>query len=686
MKLYINFIKIHFLYASIGLLVFIGCTNTTPSKKTNTSDTDSIETWIQQSKSRRLTREQRMQALKKAYEESVIKKVDSEKIKYFSKIAIEAELLNSDVLFKEVNFKNLSLAIKLQDTFKIGDAHWNYGSYYQKKEVIDSAYYHYHKAYESFKVVKHPLYTANMLYNLGFIQGRIKDYTGAEISLYEAIAIFNKLNRPLNLYRCYNYLGIIYNNLEEFDRSIYYHNKALEYLEQVEENRKGTYREWSLSNIGLVYQKQKDYKRAIYHFEKALNNSNLKLRDIHFYARLKDNIAYTHFLSGDTLNLKEDLKYPLFLRDSLHYISGIVISKRHLSEFFAFKFDTVKAVKLATEAFALAEQVDNNRDELETLLLLSKVDKKKSAKYLAEYVHLNDSLQIEERKTRNKFTRIRFETDEYIEETEKLSQERILISVGAIFVIAMLSFAYFLRVQTAKNKELVFEREQQKSNEEIFSLMLKQQSKLEEGRMKERHRISADLHDGVLGKIFGTRLGLGFLDIKGGEETIEKHQSYIDELQHIEKEIRAISHELKNEILSSKEDFFIIIEDLINKKSELGTLKYTFDYDKSIDWDEINDAIKINYYRILQEALQNIIKYAKATEVAISIELEESNINLKITDNGSGFNLKSKRKGIGLKNMLSRTNNIHGIFKINSKISKGTTIFVSSPLQKSKYE
>ncbi|MFD1293008.1 tetratricopeptide repeat protein [Lutibacter holmesii] len=659
----------------------MGCSEDVKENDLVDSKIDNTDVWLAQSKSRKLTIEERKKALEKAFEAAESKKSDTLKSYYFSKIAFEAELLNNDPLFKKVNLDNLSLATKLQDTFKIGDAHWNYGSYYQKKEVIDSAYYHYHKAYESFKSIKHELYTANMLYNLGFIQGRIKDYTGSEISLIEAIAIYKKLDRPRNLYRCYNYLGIVYNNLEEFDRSIYYHNKAIEYLEKVKEVDKRNFKEWSLSNIGLVYQKQRNYESAIESFESAIENSDLKKNDLNFYARLRDNIAYTNFLNADTTDVEKEFKYALKIRDSLKNISGVVISNRHLSEFYAAKYDTVKAVQFGIEAYNLAEQVDNNRDKLETLLLLSKVNKPKSHIYLAEYVHLNDSLQIEERKTRNKFTRIRFETDEYIEATEKLTQERILILIGAVFLLSILSFAYFLRAQRAKTKELLFEREQQKANEEIFSLMLKQQSKLEEGRMKERHRISADLHDGVLGKIFGTRLGLGFLNIKGDTETIEKHQVYIDELQNIEKEIRTISHELKNEILSSKEDFFKIIEDLIKQKSKLGVFEYEYIYDSTINCDEISDDVKINYYRITQEALQNIIKYSEANHVKIMFKLKNNNLKLVIKDNGIGFDVEGKRKGIGLKNMVSRTQNINGIFEIKSKLNKGTTISVESPMQ-----
>jgi len=662
------------------LIVALACNKVVEDKKLESTKKDSVETWIQQSKSRKLTVEERRKALKKAYEAAESEKSDSIKNNYYSKIALEAEYLNNDPLFKKVNFENLKLATKLKDTLKIGDAHWNYGSYYQEKEVIDSAYFHFHKAYESFKSIRHELHTANMLYNLGYIQGRIKDYTGSEISLIEAITIYKKLNRNLKLYRCYNHLGLIYYNLGEFDRAIFSHNKALDYLKEVE--NKGNYKVWSLNNLGLVYQKLKDYEKANDFFKKALDNRTLKEIDINFYARLKDNIAYTKFLSGDTLNIINNLNYALKIRDSLRVFSGTVISKRHLSEFYAYKLDTLTAVKYANEAYGLAKEVENNRDKLETLLLLSKVDKQKANIYLAEYVHLNDSLHIEERKIRNKFTRIRFETDEYIEETEKLSEQKILISLGAFVTILILSLAYYIRVQNAKNKELLFEKEQQKSNEEIFSLMLKQQAKLEEGRMTERHRIAQDLHDGVLGKIFGTRLGLGFLNLSGDDETIEKHQAYVDELQNIEKEIRTISHELKFEILSSKENFSKIIEDLIIQKCTLGAFGYEFNCDAEIDWNEINDEIKINFYRIIQEALQNIIKYANAKNIIINIELEDNNtLKLNIKDNGIGFDPKSKRKGIGLKNMQSRANNLKGNFSIHSEINSGTHILVSCTIQ-----
>jgi signal transduction histidine kinase len=675
----ISFFKVSLFFVAIVLVW--SCENPKLlTKGKSQSEIDSISYWVNQTNSSKLAAAQKKKFLEKAFENTVAIQSDSLKNKYLGEIAIQAEYLNIDELFKKANKESLITATRVRDLVNIGSAHWNYGNFYTDAELIDSAYYHFNKAYENFEEVKHDYWAGKMLYNMAFIQGRLKDYTGSEILIFEAISKFEKLNRYDRLYDCYNYLGLIYMELEELDKSIFYNTKALDFLSKVKNKR--SYKEGSLNNLGLTYRKKKEYNKAIQNFEKAITNRNLKKVNANLYARLIDNIAYTKFLNGDTTDVFKNLNYAISIRDSLKDHSGMAISKRHLSEFYAANRDTIKAIELANEAFEMADLVDNNRDKLETLLLLSKVDKENSNKYLSEYVHLNDSLYIEERKIRNKFTRIRFETDEYIEETEKLSEQNIFIIIGSVLSLLLLAFAYIVRVQRARNKELIFEREQQKSNEEIVTLMRKQQSKLEEGRLKERHRISEDLHDGVLSKIFGTRLGLGFLNVKGNDETIEKQKFYIDELQNIEKEIRTISHELKSEILASEENFSKIIKDLVSDKSKIGNFEYRFESDKNINWDNLDDAIKVNFYRIIQEALQNIIKYARASFVEIRIELRSENIILDIKDNGTGFNIARKRNGIGLKNMRSRAAKLNGFFQIESKPKKGTHIFVECPLLK----
>ena len=160
----------------------------------------------------------------------------------------------------------------------------------------------------------------------------------------------------------------------------------------------------------------------------------------------------------------------------------------------------------------------------------------------SRYIKLSDSLQDVERSTRNKFARIEFETDEILSQKNNIEAEKkkisiqlwviVTLSVGLLLLIVM---AYITKSQHSKNKALQFEREQQKANEEIYRLMLSQQSVIDEARQNEKKRISQELHDGIMSKLTSTRLNLFILGKKNDEETIQKCLNYIAQIQDIEK-------------------------------------------------------------------------------------------------------------------------------------------------------
>ncbi|MDO9594288.1 MAG: tetratricopeptide repeat protein, partial [Lutibacter sp.] len=465
------------LYKPVFQLFFLGLivsaiTSCNPANQNTGAklvEVDSVSVWIQNAKNSSIDLEVRKQGLYKAYQRNKFQKNDSVKNSNLAKIAYEGYQLKDSVFFLKTNREAQKLSMKLRDTFGIADTHWSYGMYYLEKELNERAYYHYYEAYKNFQVIKHDFFAGKMLYNMAIIQQDAKDYAGSEVLTFQAISIFKKLKKYDDLYRCYNLLGTVFKHMQEYNKAIMYHTEALENLENVKQ--KGTFKESSLNNLGLVYQNKGDYKKANSYFNKALENHNLKIQDINLYSKLIDNIAYTKFLSGDTVNVLQDYHKSLRIRDSLGYISGVITSKLHLAEFYAKYKDLDKAVVNAEAAHKLAKEVNNNRDVLASLLLLSKLDSKNAPYYFKNYATLSDSLQIEERKIRDKFTRIRFETDEYIEKTEMLSAQKMKISVGSFVALLILSLLYFLKVQRTKNKELLFEKEQQKSNEEIYSLM-----------------------------------------------------------------------------------------------------------------------------------------------------------------------------------------------------------------------
>lgn len=633
---------------------------------------DSIQFYLQKTKNKKNPIKNRKQYLNNALRLLSFEKDKSKKARYLSTIAYEYLKLKDTLSFKKKSERALTLANKINDSFAIADTHWGYATFFRKSELYDTAYYHFNIAHKFFNK-KYKMQSAKMLFSMAFIKGRYRDYSGSEILLVKAISLHKKLNNNKSLYSSYNNLAILQNDIKQYDKALFYYEKALKYLNKTKYKKK--YYEILLNNIGRVYFKKKNYNKALEYYDKALKNNYQKEN----FSRIISNRAYCKLFLNDTLGVRNDLYKAFFIRDSLKDKTNILASKLYISDYYKYVKDTLKAIQYAKEANLLAKEIKNGGDYLTSLKQLSNLDTKNSKKYLDRYIEFNDSLISAERRIQNKFTRIEFETDEYIEETERLSQQRIWIIVTSIAGVFILSLLYFLRVQKVQNEKLSIEAEHQKANEEVYVLTLQQQAKVEEERIKERNRISEELHDGILGKLFGTRFGLGFLPITGEEQTLEKHQSLLNELQDIEKEIRDVSHKLSDNFSNSDINFTSIIKQLLEDKGVIGNFTHNITFSPDIVWKDINEITKANIYRIIQEALQNIIKHAKAKNVILDFSLKNQDLVIKIKDNGVGFNSKKGKKGIGLKNIKTRIEKLKGSIEIKSEINVGTTLLINTP-------
>lgn len=668
-------LKISFIIKIAICIFFIqSCNYKSKSQTINKQQKDSVSTWIDNSYNKKYDTGQKLVLLKKAYDKVLLKDQDSINPTLLSKIAYRFYQLKDTSNFFKSNKKTLELAIKKKDSFNIADAHWSYGSLFIDTEEYGKAYYHYNTAYQHFNKLRKIYQTARMLFSMSFIKARYKDYTGSEVLTFKAIELFKSVDDNLYLYRCYNRLGLIQNDIGDHLQSLAYHDKALYFLKKLE--NKKNYLATTYNNIGLTYLEKGDYIKAIKYFNKALK----KNKTIASYARIKDNRAYAKLKLNDTIGVKKDLFEALKIRDSLKNKADVIASKIRISEYYEYNNDIKNAIKYAIEVNRLAKEILNSGDYLTSLKQLADLEPNKADNYLNEYIRYNDSLISAERKTLNKFTRIEFETDEILETNKILTQQRIYIFGGSIVLILILSLLYFIRVQKAKNEKLFLETEQQKANEQVYLLTLKQQATLEEERRKERNRISQELHDGILGRLFGTRVGLGFLDFEADEQIQEQHETFLEELQDIEKEIREVSHKLNDNFKDPDVNFTTIVTELLESKSQIGDFQFHLNIDENISWKSTDEIIKVNVYRIIQETLQNAIKHAKAKNVTLDFSTEESQLWVQIKDDGVGFNLGKSRKGIGLKNMRSRVEKLNGTLDVQSAVNKGTQIHIKIPL------
>jgi signal transduction histidine kinase len=123
-----------------------------------------------------------------------------------------------------------------------------------------------------------------------------------------------------------------------------------------------------------------------------------------------------------------------------------------------------------------------------------------------------------------------------------------------------------------------------------------------------------------------------------------------------------------------------LIKDLVDtinvtKKTSIQFLSY------GIKNREFNQELQTTIYRIIQEQLTNVIKYALANSVKVVIAGTNHDIAVQVQDDGIGFDLKEKRKGNGITNMISRAETLGGSLRFKTSPGNGCTLTAEFPLE-----
>jgi signal transduction histidine kinase len=673
--------NIHFIISTLFFILF-GCNKGNKINDNNHFPEDSLSSYLAMANDLELPIKKKQEYNKKAFDIIIDQSNDSlNKVNLF-KVANRYYNMNDWRGFNKTVGVVLEKSKVSNDTINTAKAYIYLGDYYGAQGVSDSAFMYYFRAEKMYLKLNDNYNLARAQLNKALLQYNESDFSGSEISVFKALSVLKEEKTNDILYECYNLLGIIYNELGEYTKAIEYHTKALESIDDkiipLEFQSKAT----SLNNMGLVYQNLNNFKKAEGYFRQGLSQNNLITEKPSLYAMLLDNIAYSRFKLKEVDGVVELFFKALKIRDSLQLTTGIFLNKIHLSEYYAVRRDTVKALKYSGEALELSRKTKNYRNVLGSLKQLAIVEPKNASLYTKEYIHINDSLQKAERKMGEKFTRIEYETDEIKNENSDLVvQNRNIVYFFSIITILGL-FTFIIRTQKAKHRELMFKQQQQKANEDIYNLMISQQNTIETNRVKEKKRVARELHDGVLGRMFGVRINLDSLNTITDDMAIVQRNSYLTELKNIEQDIREISHDLNREKSELINNFVAIVNDLFEEQKKTYKLVFVPTVDSAIKWELISNTIKINLYRIIQEALQNINKYANANSVKIDIKKENDDLILIISDDGIGFNVKTAKKGIGLQNILFRANECEGTVDMQSNKGEGTIITLKVPIKK----
>jgi two-component system sensor histidine kinase UhpB len=223
--------------------------------------------------------------------------------------------------------------------------------------------------------------------------------------------------------------------------------------------------------------------------------------------------------------------------------------------------------------------------------------------------------------------------------------------------------------------------EKKRLEKELAEQNLKQQKMITEitiqAQEKERNELGIELHDNINQILATVKMFLGMVRSGQGyqEELIGKSHEYVNEAME---EIRKLSHSL---VAPSLGDIGLkeALEQLTKDTNMLSDLQVNLVMDESFNENILDKNKKLMFYRIVQEQLSNIIKYARAKEAVVAFRVDGLTFFLSVADNGVGFDTSKKVHGIGLKNISNRVEFYAGKMNIISAPGKGCTLEIKIP-------
>jgi two-component system, NarL family, sensor kinase len=442
------------------------------------------------------------------------------------------------------------------------------------------------------------------------------------------------------------------------------------------------------NNISNIYKKRGDLTAAIKHLNDAVSDLN-NPRFRQYFITLSINLANAYTETKEypkALSIyNEMLKKIDTVNDALNYAATL----RGLGNIYIANRENRKGLQYLKKAivkYTNGNFLDDRFNTMKNLIDAYKINNqnKKALMLFYEYNAIKDSIFNSE-KDKNLTEAIqKYETEKKDKEITKqqlvLKQnETEILKRKSEFRIAL--FGSILLLIISLGLVLFYRQNQKIKNKQIESLKARKKlNKLEaliEGEEKERKRIAQDLHDGINGDLSVIKYKITSIENKKLNETEKKeYNKAISMLDNAIEQVRHISHNLAPPSLQNF-NLTEAIQQYCSKISESNTLKINFqNYGELLT---LNKDTETAIYRIVQEAINNIVKHSKATEALIQINAHENNLLITIEDNGIGFNPNNNYEGLGLKNIRSRVELLKGDLNIDSN-DTGTSIQINIDL------
>jgi two-component system, NarL family, sensor kinase len=232
--------------------------------------------------------------------------------------------------------------------------------------------------------------------------------------------------------------------------------------------------------------------------------------------------------------------------------------------------------------------------------------------------------------------------------------------MAGVAVIAVLVFIVVLVVLQYRNRTRLQRTEQQQYHLRLQTIVHTQE--------EVQQSIARDIHDGLVQVLGAAKLSLQAVNVDQDKTVV---LGRIQEASRIMDEACAEARNISHQILPyslMKDGLAPALKELLEKSLR--------DYECSLPGNlgRLNESMEVNLYRIAQELVNNIVKHAEASYVEVTLTLAGNVLTLSFRDNGRGFDMKNRRDGVGLTNIITRANLIGGTVSIESEPGKGTYV------------
>jgi signal transduction histidine kinase len=566
-----------------------------------------------------------------------------------------------------ISQQGIKLADSLQNVFHKASCFNMLGLAYHRKGWYSSAIKAYEQSIQSFNQVKEIEQMARVYLNLSNVFQTKKDYRSAQEFNLKALKQFELLKDSSRIATCYVNLANVNRELKEYEKAKEYIQTSIEILSHLNNIGELGISYSSKGNLFLTQNLLPEAKVAFIqsssYLQKAGDDGNLAI--------VLENLGETYMRLADYEKSIETYQLSLDIFERLGSEVDIAYEKMRMSI-------SVAYLKRFPEAMALLDQAEivfrgeNLPEYLYELYgfksdILGMQNKHEEALFMyRKAIQLKDSLSSAQRSDELIRLQAEFETDKKEQQIQLLeSQSKIkdteLKQRNSLIVTLLVIGALGV----------------------FLVLMFQKRSKLKEALEKQKilNRIASDLHDDVGASLSSIRMYGDMLKQKAKKNAPELIP-FAEKVSENAREMIYTMSDIVWTIKPGQEKLSALQDRIWNMGLELCAPKEIhFIFKGHQKASEIAPSAELRHALLMvsKEAINNAVKYAECTEITLDLSLNESNILIKIADNGKGFDPENA-KGNGLRNMKSRAMEHHGTFKLQTNSLHGTQLEFAFPL------